>query len=142
MDLRTGFQLEDPAVFVPWTVTEAGLRTLLSPHGLRKVTTGYFTISCRSLNGLNHELGFHFKPRGGDRLDELEFFRRAYPDEAASFEEFQTHLERTFGPPTETHDDGGGFPTHQWHLPGADIIHLVKYRFAPEEHVRIRRSSP
>lgn len=141
MDLRTGFKLEDPNVLVPWSVSEAELRALLAPHGLRQVTTAYFTISCRSLGGLQHELGFHFKPRAGDRLDELEFFRRTYSDDAASFREFQLHLERTFGPPTATRDGGAGFPSHEWQVPGADIIHLVQYRFGLEEHVRIRRSS-
>lgn len=142
MDLREGFQVENPDVFVPWTVSEAGLRSLLLPHGLREVTTGYFTISCRSLNGLQHELGFHFKPRGSDHLDELEFFRRAYSDNAASFRDFQEHLERTFGPPTYTRDGTAGFPTHEWHLPGAAVRHFVHDRFGLEEHVRIGRASP
>jgi len=140
--IREGFQLENPDVFVPWTVTEAGLRSLLLQHGLRKVTTGYFTISCSSLNGLQHELGFHFKPRDGGRLDELEFFRRDYPDNTASFRDFQEHLERTFGPPTQTRDGAAGFPTHEWHVPGGDVIHFVHDRFGLEEHVRIRRASP
>ncbi len=141
MDLREGFQLEHPDVFVPWTVSEAGLRALLLPHGLRKVTTGYFTISCSSLKGLQHELGFHFEPRGGDHLDELEFFRRAYPDNAASFRNFQEHLERSFGPPTHSRDGTAGFASYEWHVPGAEVIHFVHDRFGLEEHVRIRRRS-
>ena len=142
MDLTTGFQIDDPAVFVPWAVSEADLRTLLAAHGLRKVTAGYFTLSCRSLGGLQHELGFHFKPPGGDRLDELEFFRRAYTDDEASYREFQRHLERTFGSPTRSRDGSVGFPTHEWQVPGAEIIHFVQDRFGTEEHVRIRPLVP
>jgi hypothetical protein len=92
-------------------------------------------------HGLQDELGFHFTPRGGDRLDELEFFRRAYPDNAASFRNFQDHLERTFGPPTQTRDGAAGFPTHEWHVPDARVIHFVHDRFGLEEHVRITRAS-
>ena len=70
MDLTTGFQLEDPAVFVPWTVSEAGLRALLAPHGLRKVTTGYFTLSCRSLGGaeIRHFVHDRFGPEEHVRI--------------------------------------------------------------------------
>ncbi len=140
MDLREGFQLDDPLVFVPWTVTDAGLRRLLWERGLRRVTTGYYVLSdCLSLGGLRCELGFHFVPRGGDRLDELEFFRRAYPDQAASFREFQECFERAFGPPTATRPGDEGFPSHEWAVPGARIVHYVIERFGPEEHMRIQR---
>ena len=140
MDLREGFRLDDPPVFVPWAVTDAGLRRLLSERGLRHVPKGYYVLSgCQSLGGLRCELGFHFVPRGGDRLEELEFFRRSYADQAASFHEFQVYFEAAFGPPTSTRAGPEGFPTHEWVLPGARIIHLVQDRFGPEEHMRIRR---
>ena len=31
------------------------------------------------------------------------------------------------------------FPTHEWLVPGARIVHLVQDRFGPEEHMRIKR---
>lgn len=138
--LREGFQIEEPSVFVPWDVTEQQLRELLEPHGLRKVTFGYFTLSCRSLGGLSHELGFHFIPRNSDHLTELEFFRAKPTVELHhSFDEFQHHLELTFGPPTRSVPGQAGFTEHRWQLPGATIVHYVVDRFGPEEHVRIIR---
>ena len=61
MDLSQGFQIEGPAVFVPWDVSESELLDLLpvEPH---HVTTGYYVIDCTSLPGLQHALGFHFHP--------------------------------------------------------------------------------
>ncbi|UCD31170.1 MAG: hypothetical protein JSV38_10160, partial [Desulfobacterales bacterium] len=68
MDIAKGFQIEDPNVFVPWSVSQSQLRELLSEHGLRPITKGYFTITCKSMGGMQHELGFHFEPRSGDFL--------------------------------------------------------------------------
>ena len=139
MDIDKGFQLEEPAVFIPWEVTEQGLVDLLSTHGLRKVTRGYFTITCRSLSGMAHELGFHFTPRGGDFLHELEFFRRSYADQKGSYDEFQEHFELHFGRPTSTNPGTEGFPTHTWNLKRVEIVHFIFDRFGPEEHMRIKR---
>jgi len=106
------------------------------------VTRGYFTISCVSLGGLHHELGFHFLPRGGDHLHEFEFFRRSYPDQVASYREFQKHFEHAFGPPTRSTPGTEGYSRHEWEAPGARIIHFVQDRFGLEEHMRIERGRP
>ena len=141
MDLGAGFQIEQPPVFVPWRVTEAELLGLLP--GLRHVTDGYYTTECVSLGGLTHLLGFHFEPRLGGRLVELEFFRRAYPDLKQSFDDFQAHLEATFGPPTDTAAGtwDEAMPAARWLQGGASITHLVMDRFGPEERVRISVAS-
>jgi len=139
VDLESGFQIEDPLVFVPWSVTEEELLSLL-PIRPNHVTTGYYVIDCTSLSGLHHALGFHFRPREHGALRELEFFRRAYPDQAASFAEFQDHLEATFGPPSRRSDGTEGFPNFGWQIGSAWIKHYVFDRFGPEEHVRIGRS--
>jgi hypothetical protein len=139
MDISKGFQLEQPHIFVPWETLEVEIRTLFDGLPLRRVTHGYFTIPCLSLGGLSHELGFHFYPRGGGILTELEFFRTPAPDLAASYEKFQQHLEATFGPPALTAPGSEGFLSHTWRLPGADVVHFVLNRFGPEEHVRIKK---
>ena len=139
MDISRGFQIEQPAVFVPWGISEAALKKLFEPGALRHVTSGYFTVSCNSLGGLAHNLGFHFQPREAGALSELEFFRASYPDQAASFTEFQRHLEASFGPPTATKPGTEGFSSYLWQLQGADVVHYLFDRFGPEEHVRIRR---
>jgi hypothetical protein len=137
MDLDSGFKIEDPPITVPFLIGEDELRKLVGSR-LRHVTTGYFTVSCCSLGGLEHELGFHFEPRSGGRLVELEFFRRAYPDQAQSFAEFQKHFEREFGEPARTVDGPEGLPSHVWELGRFAIVHCVYDRFGPEEHMRIR----
>jgi hypothetical protein len=138
MDLRQGLTIEQPAVTVPWSVSEDELRRLFA-FQLHYVTDKYWTTSVRVLGNLSCRLGFHFRgPRG--QLSELEFFRDAYVDQHVSFDEFQTHFEAAFGAPDETRPGTAGFLTHRWLFPGGEIIHLVYERFGPEEHMRIRRT--
>ena len=96
MNIDFGFQIEAPNVLIPWGIDEGELEELLGSL-LRHVTTGYYTITCESLGGMKHELGFHFEPRKDGKLNELEFFRRSYDDQDASYKEFQLisklHLE-------------------------------------------------
>lgn len=134
MDLGQGFQIEEPSVFVPWRTSEEELHALLPT--LDKVTRGYFVVECVSLGGLRHMLGLHLDFPGG-RLVELEFFRQSYPDQRASFDEFQRHLEATFGSPTRSGPGDEGFPWYEWTQGGAMVRHFVFDRFGPEEHVRI-----
>jgi hypothetical protein len=138
VDLAHGFQIEEPAVFVPWGVSEPELLALL-PSKPRHVTDGYYVIECTSLAGLRHMLGFHFQPRTNGKLVELEFFRRAYPDLRASFDDFESHLEATFGPPDTSVPGDQGLPNYTWRRGAASVRHLVFDRFGPEEHVRIAR---
>ncbi|MCB1277957.1 hypothetical protein [Prosthecobacter sp.] len=140
MNLEEGFKIERPDLLIPWKIRENQLIVLFKDYPLRHVTSGYFTTSCVSLCGLSHELGFHFHPRDEGVLVELEFFRQAYPDQAASFHEFQMHLEATFGPPSATSSDSDGFPSHFWSVGGTSIRHVVFDRFGPEEHVRIQHA--
>lgn len=138
MNINDGFQIDVPPVFVPWGVTEAELIRLLGEYGLHKVTSGYHTLSCVSLDGLTCEIGLHFTPRSLGLLRELEFFRRAYPDQVASFEEFQRDFEVAYGKPTRSTSGSEGFPYHEWRLGKVKIEHYVFDRFGPEEHMRVR----
>src|SRR5262245_19993290 len=124
MDLSKGFQIEEPNVFVPWNIRETQFKQGFDRLQLRCVTDGYFTTHCISLTGLSHELGFHFYPRNDGALVEFEFFRKSYADLAASYQQFQSHLEQTFGLPTVTIPGLEGFPSHTWSTPGAEIVHF------------------
>jgi hypothetical protein len=136
VDLSAGYRVEVPDVLVPWHISEQELLNLL-PSAPRHVTTGYYTLPCASLGGLQHDLGFHFAPRAGGRLVELELFRRSYPDLHQSFEEFQRHLVQTFGEPSAVDDGDAGFPHFTWRMARARVVHYVLDRFGPEEHVRV-----
>ena len=138
MNIAEGFQIEVPNVFVRWGVSETELQTLLEFYGLRCVARGYFVLSCKSLGGMAHELGFHFSPRSNGILTELEFFRRSYENQKASFEEFQKHFERFFGQPTKSTIGTEEFPSHAWELQDVRIVHYVFDRFGLEEHMRIQ----
>jgi hypothetical protein len=140
MDIAKGFQIGVPDVFVPWGIRESDLRGLLESYGLRHVTHGYYTFSCVSLGGLSHELGFHFSPRPDGILSELEFFRRAYENQKASFDEFQKYFEASFGKPTKEQMGTEGFPSYMWDLKGVRIVHYVFDRFGLEEHMRIQKA--
>lgn len=135
MDLTTGFALKTPALFVPWEVSEPELKKFFAGHLLKRVTHGYYVTDCEPFAGLRCSLGFHL--HGTPTLNELEFFKRDFPDMRKSYDDFQFHLEATFGKPTNTKNGPVGFLSHTWLVPGARIIHHVIERFTPEEHVRI-----
>lgn len=139
VQLRSGYEVEDPAVTIPWGMLPRQAADLLSPH-TRRVNDNYLTLECTSMGGLRHSLGLHFRQEG---LRELEIFRRSYPqDLRPSYDEFQGHLEMTFGPPASSTPGTEGFPNHVWQVDGCYIRHLIYDRFGPEEHVRIYRPPP
>src|SRR5438552_13860370 len=140
MDLSKGFQIEEPNIFVPWDTPESQFQNGFEGLHLRLVTHGYFTTHCTSLEGLSHELGFHFYPKNKGRLVEFEFFRSSYSDLAESYQEFQHHLEATFGQPTITVPGSEGYPSHTWRFPGAEVVHFVQEHFGPAEYVRIKKT--
>lgn len=135
--LDPGFPIDDPPLVVPWGLTAHQLNELLRPHGLRQVTRGYHVLSCKSLGGLAHELGFHFDPSAGRHRYWLEFFRPSYPDLRQSYEEFQRHLESTFGQPTHTQSGDQGYPSHAWEVGQFIVHHSVYERFLLCEAVTI-----
>ena len=169
-NIQNGFQIEEPNVYVPWDTDEKGLESLLSRYGLNKVNDGYYCISCKSLGGLPHELGFHFEkkenrdkkenlekyiksigtiiktirpsynPARDGKISELEFFRKEYPNLKESFEEFQSYFEKSFGKPTFSKLEKSGFTYNEWILQDIRIFHYVIDRFGPEEHMRIRKT--
>ena len=139
MDLSRGFQIEEPHVFVPWDTPETHFMDGFEGLHLRLITHGYFTTHCTSLESLSHELGFHFRPRKNGRLVELEFFSTSYSNLAESYQEFQRHLEKTFGAPTTSLPGSEGYPSHNWRFLGAEVIHSVYEHFGPAEYVRIKR---
>ena len=139
MKIETGFQIETPAEFIPWDISEPKLIELLGKSDLRRVTNGYYTIPCTTLGGLLLQLGFHFEPRHDGKLKELEFFREKPMDLGESFREFQAHLESLFGDPPKQTDGTAGFPTFKWIQADCEIFHYVFDRFGPEEHVGIRK---
>jgi hypothetical protein len=139
MDINKGFQIDDPKVFVPWDIDEKELTNLFNGRELKRVTTGYFTITCRSLDSLTCMLGFHFDPRSNGRLNELEFFRTRYDDQKKSFDEFQMYFVKAFGQPTDMTKGNEGFNNYTWLLNNVHIVHYVFDRFGPEEHMRIKK---
>jgi hypothetical protein len=133
-------------LFIPWYVTQNELEKLFidQGHEIKKVTNGYYTVECISLNGLSHRLGFHFQPNKSNELKILEFFRNSYPNLYESFNEFQVHFEKSFGFPTKTYPKNSeGFPSYEWEMEGIrvkfTIRHYVFDRFGLEEHMHIER---
>lgn len=139
MDIRKGLKLDYPDIFIPWNISEDELKKILG-NKLSRVTKGYYTVSCKSLGGLEHELGFHFEPREKGVLKELEFFRKSYESLEVSFKEFQQFLENKFGLPTRTFPGLEGYPRYEWQFDDVKIFHFVFERFGPEEHLRIKNN--
>ena len=144
MDIRCGFKIDEPDVFVPWDVNEDLLGSLIGDR-LRVVLKKkpspigdytYYVVTCKSLDGLNHKLGFHFKD---GNLYKLEFFRKSAQDIKGSFEEFQRYFEKGFGPPLKQLGISEGFPIYEWTFGKITILHWVNDRFGLEEHMEITR---
>lgn len=139
-DLTKGLQLTTPPKFVPWRIRDLELEDLFDGFALKKVKRGYYTLKCEPLPGLHCSLGFHLHEF--DVLTEFEFFV-LWKDEneiKESYAAFQNSFEKAFGPPTKTSTGSEGFPSHEWTVPGARIIHLVRERHGPEELMRITRT--
>jgi hypothetical protein len=136
-DIVSGFQLEQPQVLVRWSISEKQLQDLFRIGQLRRVTNGYYVTRCTSLGGLLHDLGFHFTPSVNGTLAEFELFGNE-----VSYEEFQSHLEGTFGPPTDTSPGTEGVPSHVWRIKDVQIAHRVQEHFGPAEYLRIERIKP
>jgi hypothetical protein len=142
-----GLQLDGPHLFIPWNITEDELVQLVGIERLRHVTAGYYTMTCQSMGGLTHRLGFHFAPRESGRLAYFEFFQDGSKGLRESFDAFQRRLVVTFGKPTSfgrPYDDDSGepaLPTCRWEIAGTEILHYVMDRFGPEEHLTMRKLS-
>lgn len=132
MDLNNGFTPEDPPVTIRFGMSVNELHQLLRSRARRSGGNG-LCLSCTSLGGMQHELGCVFECG----LKGLAFFRKEYPELAVSFNEFQSHFEAEFGPPTESMTDKDGYPFHRWVLPGFVIVHGVYDRFGPAEQLHI-----
>jgi len=61
MEISKGFKIDKPDIFVNWNIKENDLQNLFLDFNLKKVTTGYLTADCESLNGLVCKIGFHFE---------------------------------------------------------------------------------
>jgi hypothetical protein len=144
MNINKGYQIDQPSVFIPWDIDEKGLQELLDEYGLQRITEGYYCITCVSLGGLHHNMGFHFEIKPDARkieefekfvdsigtrikkvgpkvnlkrkgkLRELEFFRETYPNLKESYDNFQSHFEKFFGKPLCTKNKYSKFPNHEW----------------------------
>ena len=141
MNIQSGFQIDTPNIFVPWNINAGQLETLFKDHKLNHVTTGYFTISCESLNGLQCNIGFHLTPANEGLLKEFEFYFETGEKPEETFKQFQFHFEREFGKPVKEINRYQGYPDFEWILGDVQIIHKVIDRFGPEEHMRIRKLS-
>jgi hypothetical protein len=139
MELTKGLQLHAPPKFVPWRIRDLELEDLFDGFALKKVKRGYYTLKCEPFSGLYCFLGFHLHKF--DVLTEFEFYvlMKDLDEIKKSYEMFQRHFEVEFGKPSKTTYGTEGFPSHEWVVPGATIIHIVRERHGPEELLTITR---
>jgi len=137
--LDEGFPLEDPPVLIPWGLSKDDLRRLLEPYGLRESSSlESLTISGTALNGLPVKILFRFHPYYREQKYELSFGRVNQLELRESFDDFQRHLEETFGTPTATTPDEFENPRYQWKLGIYTVSHGVYEFHSPIEYVVIR----
>jgi len=139
-DLTKGIQLTTPPKFVPWRISDLELEDLFNGFALKKVKRGYYTLKCEPLPSLHCHIGFHLHQY--DVLTQFEFFvmRNSHDEIKDTFAMFQKSFEVAFGPSTKTSTGPEGFPSHEWTVPGARIIHLVRERHGPEEIMTITKA--
>ena len=137
LSLNDGFIIEKPSLTIPWGLSKSQLTRLLESHGLQTITPDYYVLSCTSLSGLAHHLGFHFDRDCGTSKYWLELFRPNRAVIKESYAESQRHLEETFGPPTMIQAGEEGFPYHQWQAGLYRVTHKVYERFGLSESITI-----
>jgi hypothetical protein len=93
---------------------------------------------CVSMGGVAHSIGLYVRPNEAAVLAEIGIFREGDLDLVVSFDDFQIHLEATFGPSNDTRTGELGTTSHRWRVGGAVIVHELNYRFGPEEQLRIK----
>lgn len=148
VDINRGFRIEDPDVFVPWGCTEEDLKALLSDCGLRPLGYGSYSMSCVSLGGLSHELGFSFSAETGGVLNQLNVYLRTGVHDRPSLDDsyalLQSHAEASFGLPTGRKQSAvPGFDDCIWTFGSVEIRHGIVEKVGPVEEFRlIRRSDP
>jgi len=74
MNIKKGFQIDKPNIFVSWDISEADLMAKLCDFGLKNNNNGYYYLMCTSLGGLEHELGFCFNVENPQADKKLEQF--------------------------------------------------------------------
>jgi hypothetical protein len=137
-DLAGGFTFEEPAVLVPWTVTQRALRALVGSHpGFRPGAPDYALLrKAVALGGMPLTAGFQFHPQALDRLVSIRLLRTVLaPDFRTSYDEWQAHLETTLGPPRKRWRSDTGFDGCLWKAGRAELVHDVIDRFGLEESV-------
>jgi hypothetical protein len=140
MDIVKGFQIDEPDLFINWNIDRNGLLDVFKNYNLRKVTTDVYTSKCKCMGVLECHIGFHFN-KDGNNLSRVQFFRQDYKGSLEeSFNDFQTHLEKNFGPPEGIIEDNNKFPRYSWGFGNILIFHYVQDRFGPEENVFITKS--
>lgn len=145
MTILQGFQLDQPKVFVPWGISREELQARLGPFGLRpdSVQECSYSLSCTSLGGLIHTVGFIFLPTSASppwlpdwlsstsprKLRGLRFFPNSESDIFDEFKIYQQHLEQVFGLPTQGTKTNER-PHCEWRISGGVIInHYIFERF-------------
>ena len=86
-DLSKGLQIEEPDIFVPWTLCESDVENYFEKHQLNKVTSGYYVMkNVRLFDTLTCNLGLHFR----NSLWQFELFQDDYGDLRVTFHERQS----------------------------------------------------
>ena len=144
-----GLTVDEPSLFLPWSLIEKDLPELLKGYKYEKVTDHYYyarsvTLFDKQLHG---DIGFHFNWHGKLEMLELNSADIDYSNEAAlfrSFEKVQKTLEKRFGKPsklasilyfftkTNRHDK-----EYVWKFKKVKLIHTIFDRFGMEEHLMI-----
>ncbi|HEY2378181.1 MAG TPA: hypothetical protein VGH98_19550 [Gemmatimonadaceae bacterium] len=138
MRLDRTFPLEDPAVEIPWRVSEAGFRMLVGGERLEQVVAGRLRQRCRLLGGLDADLTFHFSPIAGGQLREIELLRHPKRHREREFDDLQQRLERMLGPGERLEPRLGLHPAGaRWQLGALRVTHEY-YTAAGKDHEKVR----
>ncbi len=141
--IARGFRVERPAAFLAWATPLVQVHDMLSGY-VHAFRDGIIDAQCTVLDGLECSLLLH-GPRGhgpaatADRLTMISFWKQG--DFRATFDEMQSHLERTFGPPHETIPGGPDWPAeYKWVIDDVVIGHYAGDKgTGPQQRASIRK---
>lgn len=126
-DLKEGFYLEEPSLFVPWTISEYDFTALLGFRQPTRLFRGSYWVNGLALQGLPLNLRFHFEDYQFDRM-ELRLCNDKLPFEE-SFPLMQKHIEATYGPPSVVYPVPyyvqGPHSSCEWEVGEALVLHTV-----------------
>ncbi len=140
--IATGFQVEQPFVFLLWGTPLSQVRDMLSAY-VASFRDSIVDATGIALNGFECSMLLHGDRAYGqstmrERLTMISFWKQG--EFRAIFDEIQAHLETAFGPPHERIPGSDDWPAeYKWVLDDVIVGHYTDGKGGPQQRASIRK---